>query len=91
MGFKKSNVAIENLGIVIPEAYAQIDHLNVSLDGVCFASFKVQTARDAMDKPALETKHVRLTIDKDLPVHKQVYEYAKTEAFQGWEDDIIEE
>lgn len=88
MGFKKTNVEIGKLGITIPKAYAQIENLSVGLDGSCFASFKIQTARDAMDKPALDTKHVYLIIEKDLPVHKQVYEYAKTEVFADWEDDI---
>ena len=88
MGFKKMNVEIGNLGITIPEAYAQIENLSVNLDGSCFASFKIQTARDAMDKPALDTKHMHLSIDKTLPVHKQVYENAKEKLFADWEDDI---
>ncbi|MBO5364674.1 MAG: hypothetical protein J6A56_04350 [Clostridia bacterium] len=88
MGFKKNDVLIEQLGVTVPEAYAQIEQLRVDLDGACSVCFKVQTARETMDRPALENKFVRLTIDKNLPVHKQVYEYAKREVFADWEDDI---
>lgn len=28
-------------------------------------------------------------IDKDLPLHKQVYEKAKEKRFKDWEDDIV--
>ena len=92
MGFKKKDVLIDGLGVTVPEAYAQIEHLDVDLDGECYATIKVQTSRDAMDKPALEKLRVRMAVDKDLPVHKQVYEHAKNTIafFADWEDDIIE-
>lgn len=90
MGFKKQDVEIKELGITIPEAYAQIEHLNVDLDGKCYASFKIQTSRDAMNKPALETIHIDMNIDKELPIYTQVYEHAKLDVFADWEDDIID-
>lgn len=90
MGFKKNNVNIEKLGIQVPEAYAQISNLNVRLDGSCFAAFKIQTTRENMEKPDLETIHMNLKIDKDLPIYRQVYEFAKTKDFEDWEDDIVD-
>lgn len=44
-----------------------------------------------MDREALYAETIELDIDKDLPIYKQVYEYAKTVLFTDWEDDIVEE
>lgn len=90
MGFKKNNLNIKNLGIEVPKAYAQIEDINIGLNGDCYAVFKIQTSRDAMDKPALDIQSFQMIINKDLPVHKQVYERAKVELFSDWEDDIVE-
>ena len=90
MGFKKNNVEIEKLGITIPEAYAQIDRLIVGMNSACHAIFKVQTSRENMDKPALAEFSVMVEVDKNVPVHKQVYEYAKGTMFADWEDDIVD-
>lgn len=90
MGFKKTNVEIEKLGITVPEAYAQIDKLTVGINSACYAIFKVQTSRENMDKPALAEVSVMVPVDKDIPVHKQVYEYAKGTMFADWEDDIVD-
>lgn len=90
MGFKKNNLNIKNLGIEVPKAYAQIEDINIGLDGECFATFKIQTSRESMDKPSLDIQYIQMKIDKDLPVHKQVYEQAKVELFSDWEDDIVE-
>lgn len=92
MGLKKKNLLVSNLGVEFPEAYAQIDNLNVDIDGKCIARFKIQTSRDAIsEKTALDEVVLVLDVDKTLPLHKQAYEYAKKEAFEGWEDDIPEE
>ena len=88
MGFIKKNVKINGLDITIPEAYAQIENLSIDLDGNCIAAFKIQTSREAMDKPALETKYVQMAIDKDKPAHKQAYQKAKESIFADWEDDL---
>lgn len=90
MGFKKNNVTIEKLGVQVPKAYAQIQDLSATLNGECYAMFKIQTSREAMEKPALDTIGVNLKIDKELPIYKQVYEFAKEEIFSDWEDDIVE-
>ena len=39
---------------------------------------------------AIETKYIRCLIDKDQPIHAQIYTNAKKSIFEGWEDDIIE-
>lgn len=91
MGFKKQNVEIAKLGITIPKAYAQISFFHVNRLGKCIADFKIQTSRENMDKEALYVETIELDIDKDLPIYKQVYEYAKTVLFTDWEDDIVEE
>lgn len=92
MGLKKNDVLISTLGVTFPEAYAQIDNVNVDIDGKCVARFKIQTSRDAIaEKSALDEVVLVLDVDKTLPLHKQAYEYAKKEAFEGWEDDIPEE
>ena len=88
MGLKKTNVTIENSNITLPEAYAQIHHLATYLDSRCLAVFKIQTSRENMTNPPLDMIPVAMNIDKDLPLFRQVYEYAKETVFQDWEDDI---
>ena len=92
MGLKKSNYEIKEMGITIPEAYAQITHLSTDLNGNATAVFEVQQSRESiMKNRAFETIRYGTKIDKDLPVYKQVYEKAKETIFEGWEDDIVEE
>ena len=43
------------------------------------------------NKMPFNTIYTNYVIDKDLPIHKQLYELAKKEYFQNWEDDIVEE
>ncbi len=89
MGLKKKDVLISSLGVRFPEVYAQIENLHVGMDGTCVARFKIQTSREAMtEKSALDTLAVRMPVDKNLPIYKQAYEYAKREVFPDWEDDI---
>jgi len=90
MGFKKQNYEISSLGIVMPEAYAQINHINCDLEGNCDALFKIQSTRDNMNKKAFENVFVSCKIDKALPIYEQVYNQAKLEIFADWEDDIVE-
>ena len=92
MGLKKSNYEIKEMGLTIPEAYAQITHLSTDLNGNATAVFEVQQSRESiMKNRAFETIRYGTKIDKDLPVYKQVYEKAKETIFEGWEDDIVEE
>lgn len=90
MGLKKQNYEVKELGLVMPEAYAQINDINCDLEGNCNASFKIQSTRNNMDKNALETIFVSCKIDKTLPIYEQMYNQAKAEYFVDWEDDIIE-
>ena len=91
MGFIKTNYDIEKLGITLPEAYAQINRVSVNIDGSVSAIFSIQQKReDINNKRDIDTVHYRCKIDKDLPLHKQVYEKAKADIFSEWEDDIVE-
>lgn len=89
MGLKTTNYELSELGITIPDAYAQIEHLSVNIDGRCHANFKIQTTRDAMNKESLDRVSVRFESDKSLPIYEQAYNYAKKNVFKNWEDDIV--
>ena len=92
MGLKTTNYKVEELGITLAEAYAQLEHMSVDLEGESNALFKIQTSRSSMDKPAIDTKYFSCTINKDEPIYEQVYTKAKEDGlFDGWEDDIITE
>ena len=90
MGLKTTNYTIQNLGITVPEANARIVHLNVHLDNTANALFEIQQSRAAIgvNKP-LERCSLSCTIDKEAPIHAQVYTKAKETFFAGWEDDIV--
>lgn len=91
MGFKTNNYESKAYGITIPEAYARITNIVVDVDGKANARFEIQQNReDVGSKASLALVPFRCEIDKDLPLHKQVYEKAKTEVFKDWEDDIVE-
>lgn len=91
MGFKTSNYNVTKLGITVNNAYAQITDLSIDIDGNARAVFSIQQSRDTIktSRP-LDRKFVNISIDKELPVHKQVYEAAKLTHFAEWEDDIVE-
>lgn len=90
MGFKTTNYKVKNMGIEMPEAYAQLSDLMVGLDNIARGTFKIQQDRDSITtKQAVETKFLSCEVDKDLPLHKQVYEKAKETIFIDWEDDIV--
>ena len=92
MGFKTTNYEIPRLGLTIGTAYAQITNLSIDTDSTAKAIIRIQQTRDAIstNRP-LDRKFIEIKIDKDLPAHKQVYEYAKSRYFSDWEDDIVEE
>lgn len=90
MGFIRTNYEIKDLGITIPEAYAQISRLSVDIDGEANVVFVIQKDRESITtKENLDRIIYRCKIDKDLPVYKQIYENAKVDIFSEWEDDII--
>ncbi len=46
MGLKKTNYTIEEMGITIPTAYAQITNLFIDLSGEAHARFSIQQTRE---------------------------------------------
>lgn len=91
MGLKKQNYTIQETGITIPNAYAQIFTTSIDKDGKAYAVFAVQQSRDNIGKFApLETVAITHIVDKEKPLHEQMYLKAKEEIFKDWEDDIVE-
>lgn len=91
MGLKINNYKVDNINLTLPTAYAQITHLSVDLNGNANAMFAIQQNREMIsNSEAIDTKHIRCLIDKEQPVHAQVYTIAKESIFEGWEDDIVE-
>ena len=92
MGLKTTNYEVKDFGITIPEAYARLTNININVDGEAFGTFEIhQTRENLIENYPLERIHVNYVIDKDLPVHNQIYVKAKEELFPGWEDDIVKE
>jgi hypothetical protein len=92
MGLKTTNYTVSDIGITIPNAYARVTNINVGLDGAATAIMEIQQTRsDVGSKPALSIEMVRCDIDKDLPLFEQIYEAAKLDKFNEWDDDIVEE
>ena len=59
-------------------------------DGTCYANFKIQQTRSAMELEALDCVNIDCKVNKSLPIYEQVYSFAKETVFVGWEDDIVE-
>jgi len=92
MGLKTTNYEVKEFGISLPNAYAQITNLSVDLKGSAQAIVEIQQTRaDIGVKNALDRKIVRCDINKERPVHEQVYIYIKENLLNDWEDDIVEE
>ena len=94
MGLKRDNYKVTSLGLDLASAYARITDVSVDLNGRAHAIFKIQQDREQIGRVnALETIVFSTQIDKDLLLHKQVYDAATTEGqpFEGWEDDIVTE
>ncbi len=90
MGLIKTNYKVNDYGIVLDTAYAQLTDVTVGLDGVANCVFDIQQTReDIQTKESLERKCFSCVIDKELPLHRQVYEKSKEEIFTDWEDDIV--
>ena len=91
MGLIKKNYVVKDLGIELPEVYAQITNIVVDKSGAAHSVFAVQQTRaDIGNKKNLDTISYSCVVDKDLPTYRQIYEKAKDEIFVGWEDDIVE-
>ena len=92
MGFiKKTNYTVNKLGMVLPIAYAIIDHISIGKNGKALATFNIQQTReDALQKNPLEKINVTVDIDKTQPIYSQIYVAAKETNFIDWEDDIVE-
>ena len=90
MGLKVTNYNLDKYGIVIDNAYAQLTNVMVDVNGTASCTFDIhKTREDVATKQPLERKNFSCEIDKDLPLHKQVYEKAKEELFPEWENDIV--
>lgn len=92
MGLKTTNYEVKSFGITLPEAYARLTNISIDLTGRALGVFEVHQNREDITKSqALERLHINTVIDKELPVHSQLYIKAKEELFPNWEDDIVEE
>ena len=90
MGLKTTNYEVKDFGIVIPEAYARLTNINIDVEGEAFGTFEIHQTRESLTETnPLERIHVNYMINKELPVHSQLYIKAKEEVFVGWEDDIV--
>lgn len=91
MGLKKTNYTVQETGITIPEAYAQIVATSIDKDGKAYAVFAIQQSRGDIGKfTPLETVAITYMVDKEKPLHEQMYLKAKEEIFKDWEDDLPE-
>lgn len=91
MGLKKENYTVQETGITIANAYAQIVATSVDKDGKAYAVFAIQQSRGNIGKfTPLETVAITHMVDKEKPLHEQMYVKAKEEVFKDWEDDIVE-
>lgn len=91
MGLKTTSYEVKDLGITVPTAYAQVTSLFVDKAGNAYADFSIQQKRDDIGtKEAFVKESISCTIDKTQPIYMQVYNKAKEEIFNDWEDDIVE-
>lgn len=91
MGLKTTNYEVQEFGIILSTAYARLTNINIDLSGEAFGVFEVHQTRDDINlKSPIERKSLNYIIDKDLPIHRQMYQKAKEELFIDWEDDLID-
>ena len=91
MGLKTTNYEIKEFGITLPTAYARLTNININLSGEAFGMFEIHQTREDIDTNSpIERKNFNCAIDKDLPIHNQLYVKAKEDIFTDWEDDIVE-
>ncbi len=91
MGLKTTNYEVKDLGIAVPTAYAQVTSLFIDKAGNAYADFSIQQNRGGIGtKEAFAKQSISCVIDKTQPIYTQIYNKAKEEVFNGWEDDIVE-
>ncbi len=91
MGFKTTNYNVGEYGLTVPQSYARISDIHVDMEGHCRATFEIQQTREDIGiKKSFDMKHFSCIIDKEQPIHQQVYEKAKVDMFADWEDDIVQ-
>ena len=92
MGFKTKNYEVAELGITLPDAYAQIETFTTDINGDVCATFAIQQSRENIaSKAILERKTFMGKVDKTKPIYEQLYTAAKPELFADWTDDIVDE
>lgn len=93
MGLKTTNYPIPELGITVPTAYARLATLDIDAkEGRAYATFRINLTREDFDTlQPLKTYSFSRIINKNEPIYTQMYNLAKRDFFQGWEDDIVEE
>ncbi len=92
MGLLIKDYKLNEFDITIPVAYARLVDVNILLDGDAKAIFEIQQNREDVGvKKPFERKYCMYKIDKNLPIHEQIYTKAKADIFIDWEDDIVEQ
>lgn len=91
MGLKIKNYKVERLGCTLNEAYAAISKMSFNGSAID-AVMKIQTTRENALNPDLDgydEKPVCCKWDRKQSIAEAVYEAAKTQGFEDWENDII--
>lgn len=90
MGLKTTNYEVKDLGIILPEAYAQIVNISTSISGEAVARIAISKSREDIQKlTPVSVEIITSNIDKDSPIYEQMYVVAKENTFKCWEDDIV--
>lgn len=89
MGLIKRN-GYEVKGVTIPQAYAKINRLYMENGNHARVYFGISSDRENLNNGlSLEEVSYECLIDKNGKVYEQIYNLAKTDLFEGWEDDIV--
>ena len=90
MGLKTTNYEVKKYGITLNTAYARLTDVSINLNGEAYGTIEIhQDREDTNIKEAFEKYYVECEIDKDFPVHRQLYNKAKEVLFTEWNDDIV--
>lgn len=91
MGLKRKDYSVDNMAIVLSDAYAQVKELHLRGE-VCTAVFHIQRDRESLSAlTPFEKKTLSFKADRHKNLLEQAYEKAKKTLFEGWEDDIVTE
>lgn len=85
MGLKTTNYNVKNLGIILPNAYALIEKIEIN-EGYGVAKFAIQTSRNAAEKHfPIETKEVSFKVNRNENPYVTAYNKAKSlETFEKY-------